>query len=129
MKKIEFLQQSLITLTGPVIYTASADKILADAVVLKGEIPLEQLAEIYKERVWQMPDWLKRLYDKQQQPLNVLVIKDLAKLDKRKQLKFMELLKYHRAGKFELPKNSIVVILEKNIAALNEQIVSLCAVI
>ena len=61
----------------------------------------------------------------------ILVIKDINKMDLNEQTKFIEIIKYKKVNTFDLPENTVIILLANNLKEykLNEEIASLAAII
>ena len=87
---------------------------------LKGTFDLEG----YKS-----PLWYEEVKKKENDNVNLLIITDFDKIDKEKQKKFTELLKYRKIGTLNLPKNCVIIVLANSInkESIDKEIYSLVA--
>lgn len=87
---------------------------------LKGTFDLEG----YKS-----PLWYEEVKKKENDNVNLLIITDFDKIDKEKQKKFTELLKYRKIGTLNLPKNCAIIVLANSInkESIDKEIYSLVA--
>ncbi len=72
------------------------------------------------------PDWYYKLLENDEK---ILVIKDINKMDLIEQTKFIEIIKYKKVNTFDLPENTVIILLAENLKdyKLNEEIYSLVA--
>lgn len=80
----------------------------------------------YEGMEFMAPDWYYKLLENDEK---ILVIKDINKMDLIEQTKFIEIIKYKKVNTFDLPENTVIILLAENLKdyKLNEEIYSLVA--
>ena len=118
-----------ITTGIPVLVEDIPSETFNNPVILEAQESLNELNGHYEGTEFVKPKWLDELYEKTKTQYPILVINNLNKLTIEEQLKFVEILKYKQVSTFELPENSIIIVLCSNLSEqkLNEEIYSLLA--
>lgn len=97
--------------------------------IFKDNVTLDKNSAVcghYEGVEFMAPDWYYKLLENDEK---ILVIKDINKMDLNEQTKFIEIIKYKKVNTFDLPSNTIIIILVENLKdyKLNEEIYSLVA--
>lgn len=79
------------------------------SVRIKSDITKEELNGDFNKE----PDWYKELEDSNR---IILIIEDIDKIKKEDQLKFHELLKYRKVGKYNLKDNVVIILTASKIS-------------
>lgn len=90
------------------------------SVIIKNDITKEELNGDFNKE----PNWYKELEDSNK---IILIIEDIDKISKEEQLKFHELLKYRKVGKYNLKNNVVIILTASKISSdtISENIYSL----
>lgn len=90
------------------------------SVIIKNDITKEELNGSLNKK----PEWYKELEDSNK---IILIIEDIDKISKEEQLKFHELLKYRKVGKYNLKNNVVIILTASKISSdtISENIYSL----
>lgn len=126
-KKLELLKAYMELNIAPILVKDLKSEILKkDAIIIPATIAISQLNGHYENKAFLPPKWFQEL-NKLKSP--ILVIDDITSLSTNEQTKFIEILKYRKVGIFDLPKNCIIIISSNTPNLINEEIISLVAVI
>ena len=100
-----------------------------DYVEIPANCPNEYLKETYDINGYKKPIWYNKIISKANAKLNLLIITDIDKVDKEKQRRFVELLKYRQISSLHLPKNCVIIVLADNInkESIDQEVYSLLA--
>ena len=128
-EKIIMLEKYIKAGSSPILLENFNTENLKNAVILNSDCDNSLLNGHYEDINFVAPEWYNQILEKSKNTYSLLVIKDLNKIDKEEQLKFLELFKYKKVSTFELPKNCVIVVtctnLEEN--SISEEIYSLLA--
>ena len=97
-----------------------------NAIILNASIPSKNLGIVNTKNGLKAPKWFVDV-KKGENP--IIVINNLDEIDKYNQEKFYELLKYKTISNIELPLNTKIIVLAKNLENISQNILSLCMVI
>ncbi len=97
-----------------------------NAIILNASIPSKNLGIVNTKNGLKAPKWFVDV-KKEENP--IIVINNLDEIDKYNQEKFYELLKYKTISNIELPLNTKIIVLAKNLENISQNILSLCMVI
>lgn len=100
-----------------------------NAVVLDADCDISVLNGHYEGIDFVPPEWYENLINNSKNTYCLLVIKDINKIDKKEQLKFVEMFKYKKIGTFDLPKNTVIFVTCSNLqeGEIAQEIYSLLA--
>lgn len=78
---------------------------------------------------YKTPTWYNEIKTKENDPVNLLIIDNFDKINKDKQKRFIELLKYRKVNSLEIPKNCSIIVLARQVnkESINEEVYSLLA--
>lgn len=131
MKKIDFetLKTLLVTNDCPILLEELPNELYEDAVILSHDCDVSLLNGHYEDVEFLPPEWYTILERKCNQKHSLLILNQVNRLPKIEQLKFLEILKYHKISTFELPKNCSIIVVASNLEKypLIEEIYSLVA--
>lgn len=99
---------------------------LQDVVVINAEISSCELSILNGKNGLKKPEWYISLESKKNP---FLLINQLDKIEEEEQEKFYEMLKYKTISNIDLPKNTKIVLLFKDLKKINKNILSLCLVL
>ena len=116
----ELLKTYLNTNISPVLIKDEIyDSISSLGVTLDSNCSLDLLNGSYNDKgEFIAPNWINELKEKK-----LLIIRNIDSIDVKDQLKFMEILKYHKVNEFKLDNVIIAITYGSNI--INEQILSI----
>ena len=125
----KMLNTYLVANVAPILITGLNIDDVPNAEIIESNCDNSLLIGHYENEKFITPSWLTNVESKKNETPNILIIKELDKITKDEQLKFIELLKYRKAGVFELPKNCVILLTAKivNSEVINEEIYSLVA--
>lgn len=112
---------------SPVLAVGLPAEIFEGALVLDSNIDSSKLGIVNTEKGLNYPDWYVAIAKRR--GLRQIVISDIDKISKEEQEKFYEMLKYKQISGVDLPENTEIIVLAKNIKNVSETIIRLCAII
>lgn len=112
----------------PILTTVSKD-VFKNYIEIKADCTDEFLKGKFDEAGYQNPSWYNEVKNKENNNINLLIITNFDKIDKSKQKRFTELLKYRQIGTLTLPKNCVIIVLATiiNKESIDKEIYSLVA--
>ena len=120
----EYIKANVI----PILTTVNKE-VFKNYTEIKSDCTDEFLKGKFDENGYQKPSWYNEVKSKENDNINLLIITDFDKIDKTKQKKFTELLKYRQIGTLTLPKNCVIIVLATTInkESIDKEIYSLVA--
>lgn len=110
----------------PILTTVSKN-VFKNYIEIKADCTDEFLKGKFDEDGYENPSWYNEVKAKENNNINLLIITDFDKIDKAKQKRFIELLKYRQTGTLVLPKNCVIIVLATTInkESIDKEIYSL----
>ncbi|MFA6860125.1 MAG: hypothetical protein WCR30_01900 [Clostridia bacterium] len=116
-EKLAMLKDCIKNNLSPIMIENVTKIAFKNAVVIPADCKIDELGEKLINNEWTEPSWLVELLNKSNKANNILVIDDLTTISKDEQAKFCEILKYKKVGKFELPRNCVIIVLAKKVSS------------
>lgn len=112
----------------PILTTVNKD-VFKNYTEIKSNCSDEFLKGTFDVEGFKNPSWYNEVKAKEKDNINLLIITDFDKIDKSKQKRFVELLKYRQIGSLILPKNCVIIVLANKIdkESIEKEIYSLAA--
>ena len=112
MKKIdlELLKKLLMLNEYPILVEDIPNELFENSVILNNDCDISLLNGHYVGVNFVAPDWYNILTEKCKYGRTLLIINGINGLDKKEQLKFVEILKYRKISTFDLPKNCSIIV-------------------
>ena len=95
-----------------------------NAVVLPANTPVSELNGHYEDTEFVSPKWFNELTSNK-----YLIIDGIDTISKEEQKKFIEILKYRKISTFDLPNECRIIVIANKIDNVDEEILSLVAMI
>lgn len=111
------LKELLMVSNIPILVSKLPNELYDGAVILSSDIDKTQLDGHYEGIEYQPPKWLSILENNCKEDSGLLIINDINSISKDEQMKFGEILKYHKVSTFDLPKNCLIIVTATNIEA------------
>ncbi len=111
---------------APVLIKDIDKKTFNDAVIIDSSIDSKDLGVVNTAKGINYPKWYDELL---KLDFNILIIKDIDKIEKYEQEKFYEILKYKEISNIKLPKGLQIFVTYSNIDNVADSIISLCQII
>lgn len=110
MKKIDLESlRELLKLKMPILVEDLPESLFEDAVILNSDCDVSELNGHYEGLEFVPPIWYEILCDKCKNKSTLLIINGINNESEEDQLKFVEILKYHKVSTFILPKNCAII--------------------
>lgn len=107
---LERLKELLMVSNIPILVSKLPSELYEGAVILSHDVDVEMLNGHYEGLEYLPPRWLNVLEDNCKDSSGLLIINGINKINKDEQMKFGEILKYHKVSTFELPKNCLIIV-------------------
>ena len=112
---------------SPVLAVGFPVEIFEGALIFNATIDSKELAVLNTQNGLKYPDWYVAIAKRK--GLRQLIIADVDKISKEEQEKFYEMLKYKQISGVDLPKNTEIIVLAKNLKNVSETILRLCTIV
>ena len=127
--KINMISSYIEITDIPILMEQISLEVFPNAVVIEANCNISELNGNYEGKDFVAPKWYKDLLSKNSLK-RILVINGIDKISKEEQLKFIELLKYKKISTFDIPNNTVIVLMASDITFnISPEISSLVATI
>lgn len=126
---LESLKQLLLLNQYPVLIEDLPNELFEDAVILCNDCDVSLLNGHYEGIDFVAPEWYNILCEKCKDHHTLLIINRINNSSINDQLKFIEILKYHKISTFDLPNNCSILVTASDLEnkPIAEEIYSLVA--
>ena len=125
--KKELLLSYMKTNVAPILVSFMTLSDFDSAIVLPSNIPITELNGHYDNMEYVAPKWYNNLSNTKDN--KYLIIDKLDMINFKEQKKFIEILKYRKISTFDLPSDCRIIITANEIDKVDEEILSLVAMI
>ncbi len=128
--KLSLISEYLKVKEIPILVEDLPENIFKDiGTIIKADIDLSNLNGYFNNRTFMPPSWYLNVKKRENDISNYLIIENITDISIKEQIKFMDIIKYHKIGTLDLPNNCQIIItckkIDKNL--INEEIYSLVA--
>lgn len=128
-EKIDIIKAYIEANVAPILVEQVALQSFPSAVVLEANCDKSELNGHYEGTEFVPPKWYSELLAKTDYK-RVLIINGIDKIEKEEQDKFIEILKYKKISTFDIPDNTVIVIMANSLSnTISPGIISLVATI
>lgn len=128
-EKLETLKELLKIKKMPILIENLPNELLEESIILCHDCDISELNGHYEGIDFVAPQWYNYLLEMCSKKHTLLVLNQINLLPVTEQLKFLEIIKYHKISTFNLPDNCSVIITCSSLEnkPLSEEIYSLVA--
>ena len=125
-ERLEMLNEYIKSGITPILIENMPASVFDNATILNANCDISDLNGHYENINFVAPSWYNKL---KQNQTKMLVINNINEIDVNEQTKFIEILKYKKISRFDLPKDCIIIVTAKNLKErpINEEVYSLLA--
>ena len=129
ISKIDMLEAYIKAGISPILFEDLDLKVAKNKVILESNCDTSLLNGHYEGTEFVPPEWFNKVMQNSKNAFCLLIIKEINKISKKEQLKFLELFKYKKIGTFNLPENCVIIATCSNLKEneISEEIYSLLA--